>query len=140
LLPPPQTGSNNDSFTWFGTRNSKSRLNFLDLLPAGHTDYVINDAAIDYMRGRALAGPLIVQLDADRQTRFADRRLAGPSRPPRHSALRVTPDPVQIATEGALWGSVHAHGFLRDAVVISDDAGQFAVGCVVLGPRRAAGA
>jgi hypothetical protein len=46
----------NDDFTWFGTRPSKSRLNFLDLLRAGHTDYVINQAALDYMRGRALAG------------------------------------------------------------------------------------
>ena len=35
---------------------------------------------------------------------------------------------MQIATEGALWGSIHAHGFLRDTVVVSDDAGQFAVG------------
>jgi len=35
---------------------------------------------------------------------------------------------VQIATEGAIWGSIHAHDFLRDAVVLSDDAGQFAVG------------
>ena len=35
----------NDRFTWFGTRSSKSRLNFLDLLRAGHTDYVLNDAA-----------------------------------------------------------------------------------------------
>jgi hypothetical protein len=42
--------------------------------------------------------------------------------------LRVTPDPLQIATEGALWGSVHAHCFLHNAVVLSDDAGQFAVG------------
>ena len=33
-----------------------------------------------------------------------------------------------IATEGAIWGSIHAHDFLRDAVVLSDDAGQFAVG------------
>ena len=31
----PQIG--NDSFTWFGTRASKSRLNFLDLLRGGHT-------------------------------------------------------------------------------------------------------
>src|SRR3954468_21420343 len=30
--------------------------------------------------------------------------------------------------EGALWGSVHAHCFLHNAVVLSDDAGQFAVG------------
>jgi hypothetical protein len=35
----------NDWFTWFGTRSSKSRLNFLELLRAGHTDYVLNDAA-----------------------------------------------------------------------------------------------
>ena len=119
----------NDDFTWFGTRASKSRLNFLDLLRAGHTDYVINQAALDYMRGRALAGPVIHQLAAHRQTRFVDQaawqmhldRLG-------ISALQVTPDPVCIATEGALWGSVQAHGLLCDRVIVSDDAGQFAVG------------
>jgi hypothetical protein len=52
----------NDDFAWFGTTGSKSRLNFLDLLRAGHTDYVINDAALGYMRERALAGPVIRQL------------------------------------------------------------------------------
>jgi hypothetical protein len=35
----------NDWFTWFGTRFTRSRLNFLDLLRAGHSDYVLNDAA-----------------------------------------------------------------------------------------------
>jgi hypothetical protein len=40
----------------------------------------------------------------------------------------VTPDPVRVATEGALWGAVNAHGFLCEAVVVSDDAGQFNVG------------
>jgi hypothetical protein len=33
---------------------------------------------------------------------------------------------VCIATEGALWGAVAAHGFLQNAVIVSDDAGQFA--------------
>src|SRR6202163_4689661 len=33
-----------------------------------------------------------------------------------------------IATEGALWGSVKAHGFLPNTVIVSDDAGQFNVG------------
>ena len=42
--------------------------------------------------------------------------------------LAVTPNPVQIATEGALWGSIQAHGFLQEGVIVSDDAGQFAVG------------
>jgi hypothetical protein len=39
--------------------------------------------------------------------------------------LGVTPDPVRIATEGALWGAIKAHGLLPDTV--SDDAGQFAI-------------
>ena len=63
----------NDHFAWFGTTRSKSRLNFLDLLRAGHTDYVINDAALAYMRERALSGPVIRQLAAHPERRFADR-------------------------------------------------------------------
>ncbi len=47
----------NDWFTWFGTRSSKSRLNFLGLLRAGHADFVLNDAAFDYMRDRAPPAP-----------------------------------------------------------------------------------
>ena len=44
------------------------------------------------------------------------------------TSLTMTPDSVRIATEGALWGAVSAHGFLSEAVVLSDDAGQFDVG------------
>ena len=46
----------NDWFTWFGTRASKSRLNFLELLRAGHTDYVLNDEAYGYMRKHGGSG------------------------------------------------------------------------------------
>jgi transposase IS66 family protein len=35
---------------------------------------------------------------------------------------------VQIATEGALWGAIQAHGLVPDTVLLSDDAGQFRVG------------
>jgi hypothetical protein len=63
----------NDSFAWFGTTGSKSRLNSLDLLRAGHTDHVINDAALDYMREHSLAGPVVQQLAVRKQRRFADR-------------------------------------------------------------------
>ena len=123
----------NDCFTWFGTRSSKSRLNFLDLLRAGHTDYVLNDAAFGHMRDHALPAALIARLAEQPQTSFADQpawnahldRLG-------FTALTTTPNPVQIATEGALWGSIYAHDLLRDTVVLSDDAGQFAVGCHAL--------
>ena len=119
----------NDWFTWFGTRSSKSRLNFLDLLRAGHTDYVLNDAAYGYMRKHAMPAPLIACLAAQPQTVFADQAtwLAHLDRLG-FTKLDATPDPVQVATEGARWGSVQSHKFLCDAVVLSDDAGQFNVG------------
>ena len=119
----------NEWFTWFRTRSSKSRLNFLDLLRAGHTDYVLNDAAYDYMRNQGLPAATIARLKAEPETRFSDQaawqahldRLG-------FNTLKVTPEPLRVATEGALWGSVQAHEFLCDAVVLSDDAGQFNIG------------
>jgi hypothetical protein len=119
----------NDHFAWFATGASKSRLNFLDLLRAGHTDYVINDAALAYMRQRKLAGPLIDRLQACTTRRFEnDAAWAAHLDRLGLTGLAVSPDPVRIATEGALWGSVLDHGLLSDAVILSDDAGQFNVG------------
>lgn len=119
----------NDRFTWFGTRASKSRLNFLDLPRAGHTDDVLNDAAFGYMRDHALPAPLITRLAGQPQTSFADRPAWDAHLDQfGFASLKTTPNPVRIATEGALWGSIHAHDLLRDTVVLSDDAGQFAIG------------
>lgn len=91
----------NDRFTAFRTGTSKSREAFLGLLRAGHTDYVVTEAALDYMRGRSLAGPVIALLAAHPIKHFADAAawtahlaLLGIDR------LAVTPDPVRIATEG----------------------------------------
>jgi Transposase IS66 family len=119
----------NEHFTWFGTTASKSRLNFLELLRAGHSDYVINDEAVAYMRERALAGPVIARLREHPNRYFADQAAWKAHLDELGiSALKVNPDPALIATEGALWGSVKAHGFLPDTVIVSDDAGQFDVG------------
>src|SRR5208282_1389111 len=63
----------NECFTWFRTRSSKSRLNFLDMLRAGHTDYVLNDAAYVYMREQGLPAATIALLRAEPQTRFSDQ-------------------------------------------------------------------
>jgi hypothetical protein len=92
-------------FAWFGTTFSKSRLNFLSLLRAGHGDCVVNAAALDYMRKRSLSGAVIALLAEQGGERFADEdawmahleRLG-------MTKLKVHPDPVRIATEGALMG------------------------------------
>ena len=119
----------NDSFAWFATTFSKSRRNFLELLRAGHDDYVINGAALGYMRRHSLAGPVIDLLARHEARRFADQEawrghLVGLG----IDRLKAKPEALKIATEGALWGSVVEHGFLKDAVILSDDAGQFNVG------------
>ena len=119
----------NEHFAWFGTTKSKSRRNFLELLRAGHGDYVISQDALAYMRERSLNAAVIKLLADHPDQSFADletwtahlERLG-------IAALDVLPNPVLIATEGALWGSVKAHGFLHDTVILSDDAGQFNVG------------
>ena len=119
----------NAHFTWFGTTASKSRLNFLALLRAGYDDYVVNAEALAYMRERALAAHVIARLVEHSDRCFADQQ-AWTTHLERLgiSALKVNPDPMLIATEAALWGSVKAHGFLPNTVIVSDDAGQFNVG------------
>jgi len=122
-----------DRFTAFRTGASKSREAFLSTLRAGHGEYVVNDAALDHMRGRALAGPVVDLLAAHPVRVFADEaawkaHLAALG----IDRLAVTPEPVRIATEGALWGAIQAHGLLPGTVIVSDDAGQFRLGAHAL--------
>jgi hypothetical protein len=85
-----------------------------EVLRAGFTDYVINAEALAYMRQRALAGPVIASLAEHPERHFADEAAWL-----RHldqlgiTGLTVTPDPVRIATEGVLWGSIKAQAPAR---------------------------
>ena len=115
-----------DRFTAFRTGASKSREAFLSILRAGHGEYVVDEEALAYMRSRALAGPVVDLLAAHPAKVFADEvawttHLAALG----IDRLAVAPDPVRIATEGALWGTIQAHGLLPGTVIVSDDAGQF---------------
>src|SRR6266852_6717902 len=122
-----QIGS--DTFTVFRTGPSKSRQAFLSRLCGGTALYVINEAALGYMKDRHLPQAVIDKL-ADHKERIFSR----PAGWERHlqalgvTGLKVTPDPVLIASEGALWGAIRHQGLLQDTVIVSDDAGQFRVG------------
>ncbi len=112
----------NEFFAWFKSTGSKSRINFLQLLRKGHGDYVINADALSYIQRQSFPQPLLAQL-----AETSDKHLATEAdwkwhleqlgiRKKRH---------VRIATEGALLGSVLHHGFSKELVILSDDAGQF---------------
>lgn len=114
----------NEWFAWFQTTESKSRINFLELLRAGQSDYVLRGEALEYMAAQKLPQEPLAKLAEATDRRFADRREW-------EAALRgwgITDQRhVRIATEGALLGSVLEHGVNPELVIVSDDAGQFDV-------------
>jgi hypothetical protein len=112
----------NEFFTWFASTESKSRRNFLDLLRAGHTDYVLNEAAREYLVRQKLP-------KAQRQLLAEEGAFADQAHWEAHlKQLGIsTARHIQIATEGALLGSALSHELPPDLVILSDDAGQFNV-------------
>ena len=111
----------NEFFAWFESTGSKSRINFLELLRAGHEDYVVDRNALDYMKKQKLPHTPIRLLESG-MGRFLDKE--GWEKHLDNLGIR-TPRHRQIATEGGLVGSVLSHGFHLDTKIISDDAGQF---------------
>jgi len=124
------TQAGDNRFTIFRTTQSKSRRAFLRTLQAGRADHVVNDAALTKMHAMDMAAAQIIQL-ANHPTRsFADEaswrahlEALG------FDKLAITPDPVKVATEAALWGGLCEQDLLRDTVIVSDGAGQFKLGC-----------
>ncbi len=118
-----------DRFTAFRTGPSKSRLAFLRNLLGGTARYAINATALAYMRAANLAHGVIEALSQAQVLEFAcEANWRAHLRALGLTELRVTPDPVRTASEGALWGALCAEDRLAGAVILSDDAGQFRVG------------
>jgi Transposase IS66 family len=113
----------NELFAVFTSTDSKSRLNFLEILRGPHTDYVIDEIARAYWRRQGLPQAVVGQLGRGPQT------VADPAAwQARLGQLDITgPRHVRIASEGALLGSLIAHGVSPELVVLSDGAGQYDV-------------
>jgi hypothetical protein len=122
-----QIGS--DRFAAFRTGPSKSRLSFLRHLMGGVPSYVINAAALAYMRAANLAQGVIDALaGADVLAFPCHDEWIGHLRALGVTELKVAPDPVRLASEAAMWGAIEEQGRIGRAVIVSDDAGQFRVG------------
>ncbi len=114
----------NERFAFFASTDSKSRINFLELLRGPYTDYCINNAALEYCKQQKLSCAIREQLRNVDRRHFPDQRAwlahlnaLGVA----HALHRRT------ATEGALLGSLIEHGLPPELVILSDDAGQFDV-------------
>lgn len=112
----------NEWFAWFQSTDSKSRINFLELLRAGRTDYRLNNDAMEYMIENLFPKAKLDILFQNEQTQFANTEQWEMAL----KKLGITNERhVRVATEGALLGSVLEQGINSDLVIVSDDAGQF---------------
>lgn len=114
----------NEFFAWFESTESKSRINFLELLSAGNINYVVNTEAICHMVSSKFPKGQLSVISELLNTSFDNKKdwetcLA---------SLGITSERhVRIATEGALIGNIMENGFNKELVIMSDDAGQFNV-------------
>lgn len=64
----------NQYFAWFQSNTTKSRINFLELLRAGQTDYRINAHALTYMKKQGLSQVFLDVLRNHEIAGFADQQ------------------------------------------------------------------
>jgi hypothetical protein len=113
----------NELFAFFASTESKSRRNFLEILRRPHTDYRINEQTVAYWQRQKLPAAVVDKLRGGPQA-FADAAAWQD----RLRELEITrPRHVRIATEGALLGSLIAHGVSPELVILSDGAPQYDV-------------
>ncbi len=113
----------NELFAFFASTESKSRLNFLEILRQPHTDYRINQTAVAYWHRQKLPKAVVDLLRRGPHALADSAAWQG-----RLRALGITqPRHVRIATEGALLGSLIAHGVSPELAILSDGAEQYDV-------------
>jgi hypothetical protein len=113
----------NDLFACFESTDSKSRLNFLQVLHGRQRLYALNEVARAYRGRQGLAAAVAAQLGQG-PLEFADESTWQAHL----AALGITGErPVRIATEGALPGGLVQRGVSPELVVLSDGAPQLEV-------------
>jgi hypothetical protein len=124
--PGVTTQIGGERFTVFRTSRSKSRLNFLSLLRAGRDEYIVNEAALDYLRRQPVDGTVIARLTT-LQGRVFRSDLEWLEQLARCSINIFDRPLLQTLNEAATWGAIRQRGLMENTVVVSDDAGQFRV-------------
>lgn len=114
----------NEYFTYIVSTDSKSRINFLEVLHGANPRYLINEDTADYIESikpsNWLGGYLLLQA-RDRSMNRTDweKFLLDIN-------IKAESD-IKLVTEAALFASLIANGVPRDLGVHGDDAGQFNV-------------
>ncbi len=111
----------NHLFSYFKSTDSKSRINFLELLN-GIQGYSINDYALKYMTSQSLSPKYLTAIEGIKNKCFTSTEEFQATL----EALSIDQKyAVRIITEAALLGYLLNAGMSEDMVILSDDAGQF---------------
>jgi hypothetical protein len=114
----------NSLFSIFVTMESKSRINFLQLLQCGKKEYLINEDTLEYLKQTKLPSYLPGYIALSFGSKFSTLACWELFLKERNITSEVE---VRFLTEAALYASVIATGIPRNLGVHSDDAGQFDV-------------
>src|SRR3954451_20089114 len=117
------TAIGNDLFAYFESSDSKTRLNFLQVLQGPQRDYAINETTRVYWERQKLPAAVLAALLQGPQDFAGEDAWQA-----RLAALAISDERhVRTATEGALLGGLIARGVSPELVVLSDGAPQFVV-------------
>lgn len=113
----------NELFAWFGSSESKSRINFLGILNnAFGGRYLLDELSFRYMQEEKLPKHPLNKLKGSIKREFESKEAW-------NSWLKelgiVKPRHIKIATEATLFSGSIGGGMRDDLVILSDDAGQF---------------
>lgn len=111
----------NDLFACFESTDSKSRLNFLQVLHGPDRVYVLNDVAAAYWQDQELSAAVIEKLSQGPQQFISEEAWQA-----RLQELDIRSERyVRLVSEGALLGGLIERGVSPELVVLSDGAPQF---------------
>jgi len=111
----------NDSFSFFKSTGSKSRINFLELLN-GQIGYCFNDYALKYMSSQRLAPKYLTIIKSIKGQSFSDSKAFFSMLDKLSIKQKYA---IKTITEAALLGNLIENGMSEDMIILSDDAGQF---------------
>jgi hypothetical protein len=117
----------NDWFATFFTSDTKSRVNFLEVLREPFDDYVVGGDALFYMEMHDLPKYLLQRIGGELEVNEYWELIGQEAWRKQLAAWKITSEGHRrIVTEGALFGSLMIHDLCGPAL-ISDDAKQFKI-------------
>lgn len=108
-------------FTYFESTDSKSRINFLEVLQGHQKLYAITEDALNYAFEQGVRYKTLDLLEKYENKQFKDKEAWQTFL----KRYKMSTKDQKIATEAALFGGAFENGFHPYLIIISDGAGQF---------------